>query len=164
MHLETLDLREELSHFEAQVSHFSTGTAALFGRRLQLAAEKGLAAPLWLMNQRGWNNEISVAVDCFVTNAPNPLRFSGLLLEELRFRRRLDKALNAHFSRNLQREIAGRAIFGRLSFLIMINCSHCPLFVFGGLRDRLKARFSSFCHAAFLEKAVQSRFHRQHRL
>ena len=34
MHSETLDLRKVLRHFEAQVSHFSTGTAALFGRRL----------------------------------------------------------------------------------------------------------------------------------
>ena len=34
MHLAALDLRKGLSHFEAQVSHFSTGTAALFGRRL----------------------------------------------------------------------------------------------------------------------------------
>ena len=38
MHRETLDLRKVLSHFEAQVSHFSTGTAALFGRRLQTEA------------------------------------------------------------------------------------------------------------------------------
>jgi len=35
VHREALDLRKGLSHFEAQVSHFSTGTAALFGRRLQ---------------------------------------------------------------------------------------------------------------------------------
>ena len=35
MHREALDLRKVLSHFEAQVSHFSTGTATLFGRRLQ---------------------------------------------------------------------------------------------------------------------------------
>jgi len=37
VHRAALDLRKGLSHFEAQVSHFSTGTAALFGRRLQLA-------------------------------------------------------------------------------------------------------------------------------
>jgi hypothetical protein len=34
VHRAALDLRKGLSHFEAQVSHFSTGTAALFGRRL----------------------------------------------------------------------------------------------------------------------------------
>ena len=44
MHRETLDLRKVLHHFETKVSHFSTGTAALFGRRLQLWArdEHGL--------------------------------------------------------------------------------------------------------------------------
>ena len=116
------------------------------------------------MNRQGWINGIGFAGDCFVKNVPNPFRISGLVPEELPFRSLLNTALNVRFSRKLQHGIVGRAIFGRLSFLIMIKSSHCPLFAFGGLRDRLKARFSSFCHAAFLEKAVQSRFHRQHRV